>query len=194
MSDFAYVGSELELFAHATNWKAYWSRRLSRFVGARVLDVGAGLGATARVLAASAQRWSCLEPDPELAGRLRSAISSGELPPQCEVVQRFVEDLVASEEYDTVLYVDVLEHIEHDREQLERSARLLAPGGHIVVLAPAHNRLFSPFDKAIGHHRRYDKRMLRALSPGGCERRAMYSDAAGQGKRSSYPRGTGVLR
>ena len=180
MSDFAYVGSELELFAHATNWKAYWSRRLSRFVGARVLDVGAGLGATARVLAASAQRWSCLEPDPELAGRLRSAISSGELPPQCEVVQRFVEDLVASEEYDTVLYVDVLEHIEHDREQLERSARLLAPGGHIVVLAPAHNRLFSPFDKAIGHHRRYDKRMLRALSPGGCELVSLsYLDSAG---------------
>ena len=180
MSDFAYVGSELELFAQATNWKAYWSQRLRRFVGPRVLDVGAGLGATAKVLAASARRWSCLEPDPELAERLRSAIGSGELPPQCEVLQRFVEDLGASEEYDTVLYVDVLEHIEHDREQLERSARLLAPGGHVVVLAPAHQWLFSRFDAAIGHHRRYDKRMLRAISPPGCELVSLdYLDSVG---------------
>jgi hypothetical protein len=84
------------------------------------------------------------------------------------VIPRFLEDLGASEEYDTVLYVDVLEHIEHDREQLDRSARLLASGGHIVVLAPAHSWLFSRFDEAIGHLRRYDKRMLRGISPPGC--------------------------
>jgi cyclopropane fatty-acyl-phospholipid synthase-like methyltransferase len=180
VNDFAYVGGELDLFAHATHWKAYWSERLRAFVGRRVLDVGAGLGATARVLAASAERWTCLEPDPELAGRLRGAIGGGELPPHCEVVQRFVHDLVPSDQYDTVLYVDVLEHIEHDREQLERSAALLAPGGHVVVLAPAHNRLFSPFDAAIGHHRRYDKRMLRAISPPGCELVSLrYLDSVG---------------
>lgn len=180
MSEYAYVGTELELFAQATNWKAYWSERLRPFVGRRVLDVGAGLGATARELAGSAERWCCLEPDPELAGRLRSAVASGELPLQCEVVERFIEDFRAPEQFDTVLYIDVLEHIDDDRGQVERSARLLAGGGHLVVLAPAHNWLFSPFDKAIGHHRRYDKRMLRALSPSGCELVSLsYLDSVG---------------
>jgi SAM-dependent methyltransferase len=180
VSRFTYVGTELELFAEASNWKAYWAERLRPFLGRRVLDVGAGLGATARVLAGSAERWSCLEPDPELAARLRAAVSCGELPPHCEVVERFVEDLGPSGAYDTVLYVDVLEHIEHDRQQIERAASLLAPGGHVVVLSPAHNWLFSPFDAAIGHHRRYDKRMLRALSPAGCQLVSLgYLDSVG---------------
>jgi hypothetical protein len=40
-------------------------------------------------------------------------------------------------------------------------------GVHLVILCPAHEFLFSPFDRAIGHYRRYNKAMYRALSPNG---------------------------
>jgi 2-polyprenyl-3-methyl-5-hydroxy-6-metoxy-1,4-benzoquinol methylase len=64
-----------------------------------------------------------------------------------------------------VIYIDVLEHIEHDRDELRAAARRLKPGGTIVVMSPAHQSLFTPFDAAIGHFRRYNRRQLEALTP-----------------------------
>ena len=66
-----------------------------------------------------------------------------------------------------MLYIDVLEHIEHDLDELARAASHLAPGGHLVVLAPAHQALFSDFDRAIGHYRRYNRAGLQKLAPAG---------------------------
>src|SRR5262245_35210714 len=81
-----YVGSELDLFAQAAHWKSYWSRTVAPFLGDRVLEVGAGIGATARILCSTKQkRWLALEPDPELADRFRNDVTSGFLPSICEV-------------------------------------------------------------------------------------------------------------
>jgi len=85
-----------------------------------------------------------------------------------------------SELYDTVLYIDVLEHIERDRDELERATKHLVPGGHLVVVAPAHQWLFSPFDAAIGHFRRYSRRSLGDLDPPGMQVvLARYLDSVG---------------
>ena len=60
------------------------------------------------------------------------------------------------------------------------AARRLAPGGNLVVLAPAHQFLFSAFDAAIGHYRRYNAGSLAALAPPGCRlRTTRMLDAAG---------------
>jgi SAM-dependent methyltransferase len=72
---------------------------------------------------------------------------------------------LAGQQFDTIVYIDVLEHIEKDSEELSEAARHLRPGGHIIVLSPAHQRLYSPFDAAIGHFRRYNRSSLRAVSP-----------------------------
>src|SRR5262249_30583866 len=79
-----------------------------------------------------------------------------------------------------ILYLDVLEHIVDDRGELARAARRLAPNGRLVVLAPAHPWLYTPFDRAIGHHRRYTRASLRALAPDGVRELLLrYLDAAG---------------
>lgn len=57
----------------------------------------------------------------------------------------------------------MLEHIEADAAEMNKAAALLNPGGHIIVLSPAFQFLYNPFDKAIGHYRRYNKRMLKKL-------------------------------
>jgi hypothetical protein len=54
----------------------------------------------------------------------------------------------------------VIEHISQDSVELQKASRLLKSGGHIIILVPAHNYLFSEFDKSIGHFRRYNKKML----------------------------------
>lgn len=177
-----YVGDELGLFAGAHRWKAYWSRRLAPFVRGRVLDVGAGLGATARVFAElPLKSYVALEPDRALCAQMREAAAAGAgFPPGFEVRAGTSADLDASERFDTILYIDVLEHIAADGEELARAARLLSPGGRIVVLSPAHQFLFSPFDAAIGHERRYDRASLRtAVPPGLAVERMQYLDSVG---------------
>ena len=82
--------------------------------------------------------------------------------------------------FDTILYMDVLEHIADDRAELARAADQLRHGGHLIVLAPAHQWLFTPFDEAIGHYRRYTKSTLRAAAPDGLTlARLVYLDSIG---------------
>lgn len=182
VSSIAYVGSELELFAAAANWKRYLSRQLQGYLGDSVLEVGAGLGTTTLNLCRRPhRRWLCLEPDPAMTATLQTKRDAAELPACCEVRAGTLADLPADERFDSIIYIDVLEHIEDDRGELQRAAEHLAPRGRIVVLAPAHQFLFSPFDQSIGHFRRYDRAMLRAAAaPAGlpCER-LKYLDAVG---------------
>jgi len=177
----SYVGSELEIFQHATNWKAYYARAIKPYVIGDVMEVGAGLGATSRFLCDGRQRsWTCLEPDPELLGQLHERLVAHPLPSPVRTICGTVDALAADKRFDAILYIDVLEHIEDDVAELERSAARLRQGGHIVVLAPAHQSLYSEFDKAIGHFRRYSKPSLLAAAPPVLQPvEAFYLDAVG---------------
>jgi SAM-dependent methyltransferase len=162
----AYAGTELEIFQHATNWKGYYGRLLDPFLGDEVLEVGAGIGATTAVLVSgSKRRWLCLEPDEAFAEVIERSVRNGTLPPVCEAMAGTTRDVGEGSRFDSILYLDVLEHIEDDRGELARAAELLRTGGHLIVLAPAHQALFSPFDKAIGHYKRYDTRSLDSVMP-----------------------------
>lgn len=178
---YRYVGSELELFAGAAHWKAYLASSLGRFIAGRVLEVGAGIGSNIPYLySRRVSEWTSLEPDPELSRRIGQRMRGGGLPGSCRVVAGTTESIGDDARFDTILYLDVLEHIGEDRVELAGAARLLSPGGNLVVLAPAHPFLFSPFDTAVGHYRRYDPAGLRALTPPGCRLEAcLMLDCAG---------------
>lgn len=178
MSDFTYVGSELELFAAVHNWKSYWAGRVRPFLRGDVIEVGAGIGSnTAWMHPGGDVRWVCLEPDNRLTGQIPKQLADGR---SCEVVGGTLADLEAARKFDTIIYIDVLEHIEDDAGELRLAASRLRPGGHVVVLSPAHQQLYTPFDAAIGHYRRYNRSMLRAISPKTCAlARLEYLDSAG---------------
>jgi SAM-dependent methyltransferase len=174
-----YVGQELDLFAHARRWKAYWASRVRPFIRGDVLEVGAGLGQnTALLQNANVRSWRCLEPDPQLAVRLAAIVAPLGICP----IAIGTTASIRGELFDSILYIDVLEHIEQDRDELAKAAELLRPGGHVLVLSPAHQSLFSDFDAAIGHFRRYNRRSLEACSPPGCRlETTFYLDCAGMG-------------
>lgn len=176
-----YIGSELELFAAAVNWKKYLKAELSPYLGESVLEAGAGLGGTTTFLCdVAARRWLCLEPDTAMAAELISKIGRGTLPGTCETVNGTIADLSAGDFFDTILYIDVLEHIRDDSGELRRAAARLRPAGRLIVLSPAHQGLFSEFDRKIGHFRRYSKDSLQALKPEGLRTlRLDYLDSAG---------------
>ena len=164
-SDFRYVGSELELFAGARNWKSYWSSRVRPFITGDTLEVGAGIGANTPFLDRGGnRRWVCLEPDRLLTSQLTSNLARSTAHREYEVICGTVRSLEAGQ-FDTIIYIDVLEHIEDDCGELAAAGALLRSGGRLIVLSPAHQRLFTPFDAAIGHVRRYDRSMLRSISP-----------------------------
>src|SRR5438552_2382537 len=106
-----YVGSELDVFAHARNWKNYVGKRLAPYLKPDVLEVGAGFGAFTRVLCVGGPgRWVCLEPDEQLLARAKHTLRDEQ--PQCEFVLGTLETLAPTEVFDAILYMDVLEHIE----------------------------------------------------------------------------------
>jgi SAM-dependent methyltransferase len=167
---FEYAGSELALFEKAVRWKRYWRAQIAPFVHGNVLEVGAGIGSNTRLLAGLQYRsWTCLEPDAALAAQI-------ELP---SALHRKVTGTIASaaESFDSILYIDVLEHIEDDAAEMARAAARLTPGGHLIVLAPAHAFLYAPFDAAVGHLRRYSRASLRSAAPAGLrESKMIYLD------------------
>jgi len=174
---FQYQGRELDMFAHAKRWKAYWASNLRKWVYGDVLEVGAGLGVNTILLQNHTVRsWHCLEPDAELGSHLNAAIANLQL---CSATRGTIRSMT-ERRFDSILYIDVLEHIASDHDEIAMAAGLLRPGGHIIVLSPAHQFLFSNFDASIGHYRRYNRRSLRACSPSGCNLETIfYLDCVG---------------
>jgi SAM-dependent methyltransferase len=163
-----YEGKELELFAQARNWKTYWSDKIRPHLGKSVLEVGAGLGANTPFLIGPEQEsWLCLEPDAVLTAQIPATLADL---PKREIVKTrtgTLRDLSANETFDTILYIDVLEHIEDDLGEMRAALTHVSPKGKIVVLSPAHPGLYTEFDRDLGHYRRYTRRSLRACTPPG---------------------------
>jgi SAM-dependent methyltransferase len=162
--EWRYQGSELQLFAGAHNWKAYFASQLEPHISGDVLEVGSGIGSTTRVLHGShVSSWTALEPDAELS---RLAEESVGMPAVTHLVGTLA-DLDRERYFDTIVYIDVLEHIGEDRAEVAAAADRLLAGGKLIVLGPAHQWLFSAFDTAVGHFRRYDRDSDEQLTPSG---------------------------
>lgn len=165
---FKYEGNELVLFQHAKHWKNYFSQQIKPYIKGIVLEVGAGIGATTLLLNdGSAEKWLLLEPDKKMSEGLKNKIETKEFPENCQLQTGTIDTVIST--FDTIIYVDVLEHIENDGEEMKKAANLLNAGGHIIVLSPAFQLLYNPFDKAIGHYRRYNKKTLRNITPTGLQ-------------------------
>lgn len=181
MNELIYIGNELELFQHASNWKKYFGAYLMPYLNGTVLEVGAGIGGTTMHLCNGSQKkWLCLEPDPSLFSELEKKIQDHELPNCCIPIKGTIENLSPQEKYNTILYIDVIEHIENDVSELMEVEKLLCDNGYLIVLVPAHQFVYNSFDKSIGHFRRYNKRMLLHTAPPNLKlKKIIYLDSMG---------------
>ncbi|HWJ27420.1 MAG TPA: class I SAM-dependent methyltransferase [Flavisolibacter sp.] len=158
-----YPGGELSLFKDATNWKMYLKKHIQPYLRGEVLEVGAGIGATTRLLNDGVYTsWTMLEPDESMYQNLTGQESQF---PENTFILKGTLEVLSSQKFDTIIYIDVLEHIEKDKEELAEAAKLLKECGHLIVLSPAYQFLYSPFDKAIGHYKRYHKTDLKVITP-----------------------------
>jgi SAM-dependent methyltransferase len=139
----------------ARNYNAWLFERCERYLGRRVLDAGAGIG-TFSERAAVGRDVVAVEPDPALAPLLKDRFAGRA---EVEVLEGTIDD--ARGEFDSIICFNVLEHIRDDERALRRFFELLVQGGRLLLLVPAHRRLYGAIDRAVAHERRYDKGELR---------------------------------
>ncbi len=130
---------------------------LSLDVPLHVLDIGCGHGIlTAQMEDASS--WTIDGADLNMTALEKGPASRGTK--FFYNIDDYHVDLI--DRYDAVLLFDVLEHIARPTEFLHSALRHVRPGGHLLINVPAMQPLFSAYDRAAGHLRRYDRRSLTA--------------------------------
>jgi glycosyltransferase involved in cell wall biosynthesis len=131
------------------------------FIGSRVLEAGCGIGNFTELLL-DRQRLLCVDNDPLYVEMLNWRLGHLE---NARILRFDLADPAAyaelkQESIDTIVCLNVLEHIKADEQVLRAYYDLLEPGGHAIILVPAHMWLYGPCDAAIGHERRYTQAEL----------------------------------
>lgn len=171
---------ELANLADADRFLTWISDAIEPHLGARVLEVGAGVGAIATKLASAGHDVVAIEPADNVFPELRRRTSDTA---RVEPLQVTSQQLLGSgvEPFDSVVYVSVLEHIRDDIDELRTALQLLKPGGTLALFVPAMPSLYGSLDFKSGHFRRYDRSLLQQVVVGaGFEiERITYMDIAG---------------
>jgi len=167
-----YAADDLETMSEAHRYQAHVFGLIRPHVGRSVLEVGCGIGTMSRQLVAVADRLVCIEPNPNCAVRARAALDGD---PRITLRMCHLEDYdrdeLLQQRFDTVVCVNVLEHIEDDIRALRLFRDVVAAtGGKVLIFVPAIQAAYGPLDAALGHHRRYTKRSLaRAFTTAGLD-------------------------
>jgi glycosyltransferase involved in cell wall biosynthesis len=133
-------------------------KSISRHLGRRVLEAGCGIG---NLTACLLDRQRLVAADREPAYVQLTEQHYGHLDNVRTVIMDPSDagayDRLREERFDTVLCMNVLEHVQQPDEVLRSYFRVLVPGGHAVCLVPQYAGLFSHADIALGHLRRYSR-------------------------------------
>ncbi len=148
----------------APNYNTWLGQRFKEHAGARVLEVGAGIGTITALLAKGRQKVVALEVDPFYVRRLQNRFrGTPQVVPYLSDVALADFEQLAKERFDSIVLSNVLEHIPDDGGAVRRFAQILGPGGKVLILVPALPAIFGALDEAVGHYRRYTPDSLRAV-------------------------------
>jgi len=154
----------LERMGRLSRYNKWIWQSIAKYVGDRVLEVGAGIGNMTRVMYG---RELIVATDVELPYLhiLRNRFSRNPTITVAKLDLNSDDDCDALKHYgfDTIVCLNVLEHIENDRAALRRLYQLLNPGGNLLLFVPADQKLYGTMDKQVGHFRRYASSELKEL-------------------------------
>jgi glycosyltransferase involved in cell wall biosynthesis len=152
----------LDAFANAPNFNRWMADTIHPFIGKRVLEIGAGMGNLTRLLLAGRKRYVATDIDREHLERLRNRLSQR---PNLETAVLNAADAHGQEAFcgqmDTVVCLNVLEHIPDDLGALRNIRCLLEEGGRAVILVPCGQTIYNSLDEELGHCLRYSEEQLR---------------------------------
>ena len=156
-----YPGKDLEAMSFAVKYHRWLLDEFRPFVGKNIVEVGAGKGSFSEMLLDTRpERLWLVEPSEMFDDLQRNigAISNGtKVSLFHSIFESAKPEITSGGEPDTVIYVNVLEHIENDQRELSLIRETLVDGGRCLIFVPAMRALFSEFDRDLGHFRRYLK-------------------------------------
>ena len=153
----------LDVLSGAPRFNRWMADTVRPYLGPRILEIGAGIGNLSRNLAPRRQRYIATDIDEEHIARLRSRLAHR---PNVTIRYCDLSDPAHFDEIesavDSVVCLNVLEHVDDDMTSLQNIWRALAPGGRAVILVPEGMSVYGELDRVLGHFRRYSERELRA--------------------------------
>jgi 2-polyprenyl-3-methyl-5-hydroxy-6-metoxy-1,4-benzoquinol methylase len=150
----------LEALAEASAYNDWMFSVFEEFIGNRVLEIGCGTGNLTRHLLEKAKEVTAIDIHAEYLRLLSRTVRVPDGHALNVRNQNFLEDMTDLAAYDTVVLINVLEHLPDPKDALRRIHQALNPSGRVVVLVPALEFLHSRFDELIGHYRRYTRKSL----------------------------------
>lgn len=156
----------LEIMSAAPRYAAWQVEMLLPYLGQRIMEVGSGIGnISARLRGLDPELLVLTDTDPWYLNRLRQTFAGDHVVQFADVT---LPDPTARERFaelrlDSVVALNVLEHIEDDLGSLETMRRMVVPGGKVVLLVPALPALYGTLDVELQHFRRYTRNGLRRV-------------------------------
>ncbi|MBT3294343.1 MAG: methyltransferase domain-containing protein [Verrucomicrobia bacterium] len=162
MAEVAYpqVMTDLETLSSAENYKKWLYSNVEDVLGNRILEIGSGIGNMTPLLGAHGKM---LVTDMDeayiqtLRGRFDGDPDMSVHPYVLGGEDNAIPEFIRAFEPDTIVCLNVLEHVEDDMNAVRTMVDMLAPGGHLVMVLPALMVLFGDLDRQYGHFRRYNR-------------------------------------
>ena len=161
MNQIDYPGKDLESMSFAVNYNNWLVDMITPYLGRVTAEVGAGNGNITKLLIDKGiSHLVAFEPSDKMYSIIKEELGGN---PNLKLINdTFFNSVMFYENYfDSVLYLNDLQHIENDVEELLHIQQTLKPEGYLCIFVPALSWLFSKFDKSIGHFRRYENTKFR---------------------------------
>ena len=153
----------LDSLAGTKRFNRWMADTVRPFVGTRVLELGAGIGNMTQHLARGRKIYVASDIDEEHMARLRVRFRGR---PNLEIRRCDLCDAADFQpllgSFDSVVCLNVVEHVEDDLGALRNIFSALKPGGRAIILVPQDQKAYGTLDEVLGHYRRYSEAQLRA--------------------------------
>ena len=149
-----YGEENLESMSQAI-WYNRWSmKKFTPYLRGEILEVGCGIGNFSKALTKYGQVWA-IDINQNYLKKIRERISQRIIVGYGDIEKgRYFFN---KKTFDAIVCLNVLEHIKDDNKAIANLSKLLKPGGHLIVLIPAHPAIYGKIDSMVGHYRRYTK-------------------------------------
>lgn len=158
----------LERFANAPAFNRWLYHSIAAHCSGRILEIGSGIGNISQLLLKDHSRVTLSDLRQVYCDKLQQRFGQHPHFEQAVRLDIAEEDLAKThpallQQFDTVIALNVVEHIKDDAKAISNCKQLLRPGGKLIILVPAYQWLFNSFDTELGHYKRYTLKELTAV-------------------------------
>jgi hypothetical protein len=146
-----YPGWELKYFDKALNFRRYQFSLIKEYICGQVAEVGPGNGVNLNIYKSLAKKIYLFEPSQIFIKKLKKYKNQ-----KIKIINTVFTK--SKNKYNTIIYLDVLEHIKNDSKEIINAYNSLKKNGYLIINVPAFQHLYSKFDEDLMHFKRYSKK------------------------------------